>query len=454
MQEIRKSQRKRGDLVNKNSKQPEDVKIGLKSITLVFCYEYEQFSSIHKSLKKYFKNNKDLLKRIDNIRNSENTLDDAGWYNLGTIASNNNTIIFRSTTKQSKLPNHVEHIDISHHKLLPSLASLEFTIRIGEAFQKELTEIADRYYLPTAVSESLWPGKLFSTCTMSFTTRAKKEVRQRLNEFTNKVTNWLINDLQLNKKHIHFSAALPLYQLEYPSKEINFSEYAESHKSWLSKYGYKDAYFSDSTIFCPVELQSASPLIAPLFYRNPEQDISEYVLKEFLRGMVCSTTLLARLTDYKTSIETLRSKSLKNLNIRWRIIRKSGSTIYDLKHLILRIKRMLAEFKQSKRWFEYELRETVGLKTLPEDKQSDYASNVLKFFESELESLVNSAIMVDEALSDRLATENIYVMYRLQKRMFWLTIVGLFIAAIGLIAIWDKIILFNQHLWTVIRNTF
>lgn len=450
LQMIRKREHKRAEQLKEKSKQPENATIKLQSITLVFCYEYEQFTSVHKSLKKAFLDSKELTKRIDDIRKRENALEDDSWYNLGAIVEKSNSHFIFDAMKRSKLPENVKRVEISHHRLLPSLASLEFTVKVGESLQNKLREIAERYYLPTSISMSLWPSKLFSSFSMSFANGAEKAVAHCLREFVNEVADWLVKDLRLNKNYIHFSAAHPLYQLEFPSGEGGFNEYSQTHTAWLSKYGYRsttfDAYSSDSVIFCPAKKQNEFPMIAPLFIKQQQEDHIELVIKELLAGMVCSSSLLTRLTVYKLSIESLRSKSLMNLNARWRIIRKSGKTIYDLKHQILRIKRMLAEFQNAKHCLHHHMGETINLKTPSAGQDSNYSSNVLAYFESELKSLASSATMVDQALSERLSIENIFVMYRLQRRVFWLTVVGVCIAAIGLIATWDKIAMYLQQI--------
>ncbi|MNF99899.1 hypothetical protein D3C84_828180 [compost metagenome] len=57
--------------------------------------------------------------------------------------------------------------------------------------------------------------------------------------------------------------------------------------------------------------------------------------------------------------------------------------------------------------------------------------------------------MLDKALSDRLATENIYAMYQLQRKVFYLTIVAVIIAGVGLISIWDRLMSFLKPVFSL-----
>lgn len=454
MQLIREHERKLATELFEDSKQPSDAFIMLRSVTLVFCYEFEQFASVHKAIKRAFPGNKRLIERIDEIRKRESALDGASWSKLGTIVGENNKYLIVDTIKKSELPENVERIHLSHHRILPSLASLEFTVIVSESFQESLKKAAEHYYLPKTVSASLWPNKFFRSYSTSYANGAENAVEQQLRNFVKETALWLIKDLRLNKKHIHVAAAHPLYQLEVPVENRGLSEYAKTQPAWLSKYGYRDTafhgYSSDFVIFCPTEKQEDFPKIDPLFFQEKEHDYFWLLIDGLLKGMVCSSMLLTRLSIYKIAIESLRSKGLIELNEKWRVIRKSGKTIYDLKHLILRIKRMSSEFQKSRHWLSHSLGDTATLKSVFAGRESTYSSNMLAYFESTLKSLTSSAVMMDQALSERLATENIYVMYQLQRRVFWLTVVGVCIAAIGLVATRDKIYPYVQQLVAII----
>lgn len=443
MQLIRKNGRKRASKLFDDSKQPVDASIKLRSVTLVMSYEFEQFGSVHEALKKAFARNKTLVERIEEIRRRESELDDDSWRSLGTIVATDNNFPIIDDFRQSELPDNVERIYLSHHRLMPSLASLEFTIIVKESFQETLRAIAEGYYLPKSVSKSLRPSKFFRSYSTSYASGAEDAVLQKLVAFVNEIAHWLINDLSLNKKYVHVSGAHPLYQIEFPSENGKLVDYAKYHHKWLSKYGYRGTayhkYSSDFVIFCPAEKQQSFPKIDPLFYEEQTDEYLWILIDGLLKGMVCSTALLTRLYVYKKNIELLRSKGLKELDQRWRVIRKSGKTIYDLKYLILRIKRMSSEFQKSKHWLHYSLADASDLKSVFAGQESSFSSDMFAYMESELESLITSAAMMDQALSERLATENIYVMYQLQQRVFWLTIVGVIIAAIGLFGTWEKI---------------
>lgn len=455
MQHIRESNRKFADMHYENAKQPTDASIRLRSVTIVFCYELEQFASVHKAIKRAFPGNQSLIKLIDEIRKHETALNGASWYNLGTIARESDKHLLLNIIKYSELPENIERIHLSHHRILPSLASLEFKVIVSETFQETLRKTAERYYIPTSISTSLWPSKFFRAYSTSFTHGAENAVAHQLRKYVNEATSWLINDLHLNKKQIHVAAAHPLYQIEFSAEKGELVEYTKSQRAWLTKYGYEDTefygYFSDFVVFSPTEKQESFPQIQPLFFQIKESEQFWLHIDELLKGMACFSSLLSRLSVYRTSIESLRYKGSMELNKKWKIIRQSKETIHELKHLILRIQRLLSEFQTSKHWLVHSLEETASLKSAFANQQSTYLSNMLTYSESELQSLTNSAVMMDQALSERLATENIYVMYQLQRRVFWLTVVGVCIAAIGLIDTWDKIAPYAKQLIAIIK---
>ncbi len=223
----------------------------------------------------------------------------------------------------------------------------------------------------------------------------------------------------------------------------------------MSKYGYNASpsynYFSKRMIYCPsIRRDGLSPTVEPLFFVDKEDEDFWWMMEEFIKGMAAGSALLTRLSVFRLSIESLRSKVLMDLSSNWRVIKKSGKTVYELKHLILRLHRLSSELRKSKGWLNHSLSGAADLKMTFPDQESSYISNTLGFFESDIKSLDESAAILDKALSERLATENIYVMYQLQRRIFWLTMVGVFVAIVGLVSAWDKVINYGRLILSVV----
>ncbi len=221
LQKIREHERKIADESCERLKQPEDAAIKLRSVTLVFSYEFEQFSSVHESLKMAFSNNKRFLRVIDEIRRREGKLDGSSWSDLGVIKRKENKSLFVNLIKSAELPIGVESLHLSHNRLLASLSCIECTVIVSKDFQEKIKEAADGYYLPATISESLRPSKFFRGYSMSYKEGSEIAVLSILRNYIKEVSSWLFDNLKINFSDMHFSAAHPLYQLEYLPKEMS-----------------------------------------------------------------------------------------------------------------------------------------------------------------------------------------------------------------------------------------
>lgn len=443
LQQIREAQRRVADKRFEQSKKPQGVSIRLISLSLVLCYEFEQFSLVHKSLKRAFPGRAGKNSAVDNIRKNENDIYGSGWTSIGSIIGEDVEHFISDGNRVAELPSSVESIKISHHRLLPSLACLEFTVVVSRSFQHEINAIASRYYLPNFVSSSLRPKKIFRGYSMSVKNSAEEEVSRRLRELIGELQRWLVRDLRLSNKHAHISEAFPLFEISFHNGDGELNDFVKSHQSWISKYGCRahDSYVDSDhlVIFSPNYKQEYFVRVDPLFFLKQEHADQEMLIDGVMKGMVCSAAILNRVASYRSSIEHLRRNGLNSLNERWKIIRKSSKNIYSLKHLILRTRRLSSELHDSWNWLFISMDHADGLRRTICGNEYKFPSDTISRTKSELKLLLDSATIVDQALSDRLATENIYIMYRLQRGIFWLTVVGVVVAAVGLLAAWSQI---------------
>lgn len=460
MQIIRERERKLSTQIYERSKQPDNTNIKLQSVTLLLCYEVEQYSLIHKCFRRACRNSKRMVEKIDCMSSREKRLFDGKWGELGIISGSSNIILSDIIT--NNLPSEIKYISISQHKILASLACLEFKIFVSESFQENIQRAAESFHMLSTISNSFLPHKLFKNHSMSYKNGADLAVHKCLQKFIKESSEWLARFLKINRAQLHICAAHPLYEIQYSTEE-NIKSHADSHREWLSKYGYVDnsvfsGYHSDDILYSLGKMDDTSLVkIEPLFVKKQNTEPSGLLRRLLLTEVLTSSVLRMRLDYYRYSIESLRSKGFMDLTEKWKVIRKSGKTVYNLKRVILRLKRMRAEFQQSKSWLGVSLSEGPTLITKSSDKELSFSSDTLNYIGDQLKSLSDSAIMLDQALSDWLSTENIYAMYRLQRRIIWLTIISVVIATLGLLSSWDNIqkganAIYESHLLGAIKG--
>lgn len=416
---------------------------------MFFVYEFESFEAVHTSLQKLFPKNKKIAKIIHDIRDRQNDINGASWSEIGFITRESKRLYIVDKVEKA-LPSHVSGIFISHFRLLPSLACLQFRIIPSDDFKISLSRLAEQTYLNHTVSDSIIPSRLFKGCKGQFENVAATVVSEKIRSIVKVTNKWMMKELSISSKNVDESAAHPLYKIIH-DLPVNIEEFSKKHSSWLSKYGFSplnyNSYYSDTAIFSPsLSYSERSYRLGSLFYVVRKEEQFDVDVDGLLRGAMSSSVLLSRLFTYKAMIEMLRSKGLMDLTSKWKVIKNSGETLYKLKHVLLRLDSILIEAERLKSWLYHSFESASVMRKEFNGKSSSLPSDIIDIVSSELIAIKESAVMLDKALSDRLATENIYAMYQLQRKVFYLTIVAVIIAGVGLISIWDKLTLFVKSI--------
>src|SRR5690606_25638766 len=357
--------------------------------------------------------------------NSQNDIDGASWSEIGLITRELEEYYFINKVEKSTLPDVVSRVLISHFKLLPSLACLQFRVIPSDEVKNSLNSLAEKTYLNHTVSSSIIPRKLFKGYHRKFENMAAAVVCEKIQSVVKITNKWLMKELGISPKDIDESVIHPLYKIVH-GLPINIEEFSKENSVWLSKYGFSpssySSYYSDIAIFSPsLSYSDRSRRLDPLFYVDRREDQFGVDADGLLRGAMSSSVLLSRLFIYKSTIENLRSKGLMDLTSKWKVIRNSGETLYKIKHVLLRLDRMLIEAERLKPWLFHSFESACVMSRKFNGVTSTLPSDIIDIVSSELIAIKESAVMLDKALSDRLATENIYAMYQLQRKVFYLT---------------------------------
>jgi len=251
MQRVRATEREIATESATLAKCPDDVKIELESISMLLVYEFENFEKVHSSLQKLFPRegankralqklfprNKKIAKIINDIRNSQNDIDGASWSEIGLITREREEYYFIDRVEKSTLPDLVSRVLVSHFKLLPSLACLQFRVMPSDEVKKSLNSLAERTYLNHTVSSSIMPRKIFKGYHRKFENVAAAVVSEKIQSVVKITNKWLMKELGINPKNIDESVIHPLYKIVH-GLPINIEEFSKENSIWLSKYGF------------------------------------------------------------------------------------------------------------------------------------------------------------------------------------------------------------------------
>ena len=445
IQLIRRHQRKSAKKIFKSTRAPSGSSIQLKQIEIVYLYELEDFSSVHKKLTKLFQNNKAIQDRLEKIIQTEARLDGLSWSNLGTVLSEPAKGIYASTpTRLKDLPPGIERIHISHYRILPSVAAIQFSFEAPESLAAEVRKEYDKLRFPEIISSSIRPTKLFKGYSMEYRADASEAIAKSISTFTDQFRAWVSRTLQLNNDIFQCRTVIPSYHLARGDKSGDLCTFCKENSAWLGQYGYDiyrdHNYNSDRIILSPDRKSASDFRIETLFYEEDSSDqMDSFDRTEITNGVAVHSSALAQAGNYRAQFEHARISALKYLKRSRRKLHRSASVVGKMNLTAQSSKRMATEIGHSQAW---SFNIWGGLNALTSknfNQTSTYPSDVLSSIKYNLEQVVKSSRMISPAIQEQIDADNISVMYTLQKRVFWLTIVSAVVAGVGLIGIWDKI---------------
>ena len=135
----------------------------------------------------------------------------------------------------------------------------------------------------------------------------------------------------------------------------------------------------------------------------------------------------------------MRGHGFKNLYKRKKLTRKNQYNIQELKRTIVIISRFEHEFKQSGHWIAHSI---SGVGELIEPFRNETVSlgkNTIDNANYQMKQVKESATIIDSGLTNYLSVQSIYVMYKLQKWMFILSIVVTIATIIGVLSGWNNL---------------
>lgn len=441
-QRIREHQRKRAVDAYERRKGLEGESLEVVTISFAGFYEFEQFATLNSVLGRLFDGAK-IEDRIKKIRASEESLDGASWSNLGSICRSKPKFPFPNTTFDARLPEDIDSVTISHHRILPSLAALEIRCRVSPSFKEKHAQLAKIRYLPTLVTSSLRPTRFLKGYSISGETEFEEKLDAHLEQVCTSVRHWLARKLGRSVKCLRYTSTFPWYRLSLADDETSFRSTIASRRDWLRPYGFSDSpydlYSSDEIAFSLLETRRKSKNFGTLFSGNDEDQKTNIAVDCALRGIVPALVLSAMIERCRSEIETLRSKAFNRIMTKGSSMLRSGKTIQSLKFSSLRVKRFEFELKNSQVWVQHSLDEAGVMETTFDSQISTFAKNFVSGTQNRIKTILDSSGLLEEAISERLQIESIIAMHGLQRVALFLALVGLLVAVIQLGSGWPEI---------------
>jgi hypothetical protein len=264
--------------------------------------------------------------------------------------------------------------------------------------------------------------------------------------------------------------AIEVYALKGPPEgPENLKPWLKENHSWWSSFGldfHFDVFANEKLLYVwhqPWSIYALADNLAthrlavlstpfikslpPGFAGETEEEKVIYGLKELLDAVLPGIVITDLFRDMRQQVEGLRLAVFKRMKAGPGARRRTKSYLELSRALhreALMLDRMKLEFTQEKEAIERELkRETANLKPFSylddADEEVTLDSQVLQEIMFMTDILSSHHGLAKRSFEEYLSARNIEVNYRLQSRMFWLTLVVTAATIVGLVASWDNI---------------
>lgn len=447
LQDIREHQQRRADNDLARRQASEGVDIKLRQVTTSITFEYENFTSIQVGLKKVFPKNEEIFKFVGDLKRKENNLHALGWSNLGFVADSNKGFI-PSVKVVDEMPNNIEYISLSYYRILPSVACLVFEFKISDEFSNKLDRIQRRKHLPPLIFKRFWPlTNLHRAWSMGGGKGGAFEaIEIEKDGLKHELLSWISKRFRWNGELIQTASFVDVYEINgNPTEEKQLEKWLSDNRQWLMDYGIStidyQAYSSAEVIYGMKGQDSVSEYLSDTLTRLQTANDSEFgdFLEYKARAVSVASALRSLIDRYRDKLESLRESGFKSLHGAGRKVLKKGSGIQELKKLVTLLSRLEHEVEQSSHWIIHSISEIGPLSSAMHNKEIDLGNEVLEGAKYQLSQIKQSAEIIDLGLTNYLSVQNIYVMHKLQRWMFILSIVVTIATIVGVISGWNDL---------------
>ncbi|MCX2765417.1 hypothetical protein [Pseudoalteromonas sp. B530] len=381
------------------------------------------------------------------MKKSEDRIHASSWHNLGYI-SKERGFFLPDTEIDENLPNAVKGVSLSFHRILPSMSCIIFEFYLNDLVSEELRRIQNKDYIGPVIFKQFWPIKHLSRgysmgtgnqCAIEAISDYKDTVRELLERWIQKGFGW-------EPRTIDAVSYIDVFEIKGNPKDIDErKKWILENSTWLNEYGIStrgfDAYEGENLLLSRAISNDQKYMLSDSIAKLDSCTESELgdLIEYKVRAVAISSTIFSVIEKYGRKVETLRAHGFKNLYKRKKLTKKSQSNIQELKRTIAILSRLQHELSGSKVWIAHSISEIGELKNLARDESYNLAKNTILNSKFQLNKVKEAADIIDSGLTNYLSVQSIYVMYKLQKWMFILSIVVTIATIVGVLSGWDNL---------------
>jgi hypothetical protein len=437
LKRIRKDQRKWAlDNYHKRER-PNNSKVTLSNLNIIYTFEHQNFNQIVNGLEKHRPNDEKTNKLRKRILDSEDHLSSFLWSNLGHFIKSEGLMSKRYVV-DSEIPNLVNHISIQYTRLLPSLACISIQCHVEPSFTEKLESIRSRPYLGPIVFNRFWP---FTKISQSYEGRfysedPKKTIEESIISLEYDIEKWVLKRFGWKENDSIHKSSLRVFTTEASS---NSEAWLLENKNWTEDYGIKSnnkSFFGDGFILNESENNSKKDMTltklknhrAPTTFTPDEEPF------------ILASSLYSIIEKYQINLEKLRGEGFRNLHVAQKLKHHNQNIIIRIYRTTISIKRLHQELSEHQKLVELYLVDAGDIYNHYDRNHRPYASSVVPHIKNELVRFKDIIEIIDNGLTKVISTQSTYAMFSLQKKVFWLSVVVTLATFVSILGSWKDIL--------------
>lgn len=454
LQGIRERQRNWADDDYERTRPPEDADLKLNRLNISFIFQYEDFQFLPKGVKSLLPTVQKVDEFLDNFDKSIDEIHAAGWSNLGSIVRDSYFLI--DNVISDKLPEAVDKIHISYSRVLPSMAIIEFNCYLTDEAIHNITCLQNNKYISTTVFKRFWPLSRLphGWSQTGGSDGAAKAIIQYKNVLRNEIIGWIRKETGWGDCVTESVACVDVFELEgNPVDAAEFEKWKEKYRGWLNDFGLMtngfDSYYSENALYSfgtdkEDEFGSVDKMV---IVNNLLRKNSDHSLSHSVRALAIAASYRVVFKQYRMMLQEFRAKGFKGLFGRKPNFSARSTNLQSVKKIAILLDRLRHELEKNNSWFVHQTAEVGHLSSYWKEDELIYHRAILENTTFQLEQLIKTTNVLDAGLTGYLSVQNIHVMFKLQRRMYALSIIVGIATIVSLAANWTAIKLQLSSWW-------
>ena len=472
LQSIRQHQRERAEKLYVETRAPSGADATYLGFRLLELFPAEECPKLVSGLRRLFPTTPYGRDQIDRFGTRVPDLFHGGWSNIGTLCREKPWLSTLQARIVPELPEEVQRVDISVHKVLPSAVVVALDVHLSDTATTELRRLHDRRYLPATRFHSWRPwrkhgwGRSESPAEWAMQDAIIEWQTQLHSGVESVVAPYLNGFFRRSEGGAGRLPCIDIFSVTgVPDGLEDTPKRLHGVWRWMKSLMLQQqtsqfqSYFRHDLLFSWAVRDDERPAVRyrliQLYSEAPPKDPTKLqgidALRETLDSVLPYICFLEAISRVAEQLETLRIRVYRALTRNSFLKPRLGPEMKlndRVQMETMFVSRLSMELDDAKVWLRGELQLVRDLMRPPlrDEKPYSLADALEEALTFHLDHVRKHLDLVAKMFTDYIARRNVAVMYRLQRQVLFVAVVATVAAVIGLLVTWPQVRGLFQHL--------